>query len=174
MKLHKKVITLGFSVLLYAGCTTDMSDSYLNPNDYGQTIEFLSDNFEMEYVPPKSYVPDYLDGYDIEYFSNYIAMAFNNSEQITALRFDSLSAEEVKVVLDGINMDIDEALQLLLDDVDDFYEEHWQTHLTYDFDDYGVHILGTENAIVEAKNIRGPYNLKIFYNKNIFEDFLKK
>lgn len=168
-----KIMLLAINILLLAACTPTSNDSHLNPNDYGQSMEFIVDNFEINYEPDGGVIPKYIQEYDVRNVSSDIVMAVNSSSQISYLEFDHMTTEDAKLVLNDIGVNINEDLELLLDDVDSFEAKYDQSYLVYDLENFGIHIFGFNSEFSEQMNREEPYRLSIFYNKNIFESFLK-
>ena len=167
-----KQIYLLLFVLFLVGCSNSTT---INPDDYNETMNFLTEYFETTNVPSSNERPDYLEGYEIKDVSKDIKMALNASDQIVALQFDKLNADEVEMILNDMEKDIDDDLELLLSDVGGFTDLHGRSYLTYPFTEgYGIHVLGYKDDMLEAMNVTGPYDLNIFYNESAYDAFLNQ
>ena len=167
-----KQIYLLLFVLFLVGCSASTS---IKPDDYNATMDFLRENFEATNVPTSNIQPGYLAGYEIKDVAKDIKVALNASNQIVAIQFDKLSAMEVEMILGDIGKDIDDDLELLLSYVDEFTDLNGQSHFTYSFiEGSGVHILGYKTDMLEAMNVTEPYDLNIFYNESVYNDFLNQ
>lgn len=177
--MKTKLALLSLSGLLLAACGNSSENnpvtSNYNPESYDQTMRFITENFELEYEPKDTNVPDYLSSYDVRNISDNITMGLNASGQVSYLSFDRLTRDELDIILENLEIDEDQDVELLLDNEEEFREKHDQNYLVHNISKFDVnaHILNVNNITPKGYRENEPYDINLFYNEDLFNEFMK-
>lgn len=177
-----KIALLSVSTMFLFACGTETPDnsernqaaSTYNPESYDQTMRFITENFELEYGPKDNNLPNYLLSYDIRNISDNIIMGLNASGQVSYLSFDRITRNELDIVLENLKINEEEDVELLLNNGEEFRDKYNQSYLILKGNDpkIDIHILNFKISELEGYREDVPYDINLFYNEKLFEDFM--
>ena len=175
----KKLLLLLGSMLIIGGCENqpdNESKFTININDYAETVAFIADNFETESVPQRTSTEGYLRTYLEHRLSHFITIYTNGRNQVAYIEFNGISAEQVKTVLNEIRIPEDNAdFNLMMDDPNEYERINKVRSLEYlSNDDIGIFLIALDQETAEALGYSDIYNLHVFYNLNVYEDFINE
>lgn len=172
-----KKLLLMFFTLFLVGCRNkveEVSTFNIDVNDYAETVAFFAENFETESVPQSTIKDDYLKSYIEHPLSHWVTLYTNGKNQLAYIKLKGMSPSQVELVLKEVGLPEDDAeINLILSDPEEFESSHNQSYLMDIYNDsIGLHILANKQVQTDEKEIEYLYNVNIFYNLNVYEDFL--
>lgn len=168
----KRITGLLFLSLFMFGCT-DTASNNLNPDNYAETVAFVSEHFDTENVPQISYVPDYVKGLDRHDLSKGVSIFVNKGSEVAYMQFEGITSEKAKLILENVGGSKTNPINYLIDDPDSYEKEEGQRYILFSpTDEIGIHVLALKEEEAEKLGRDGIYTLNIFYNKTLYEKFV--
>lgn len=157
------------------GCNSEDSQTSINPDDYAETVAYVAKNFETADVSQSSSSPEYLQSYNQESLAKEVTVYTNQSNEIVYIQFQGISSDMAQKVLHDIGSDKNDDIKMLVNNPDDFEKKHNQRYIANVINDkIGVHVLALEDDLANKMGRDGIYTVNIFYNLNIYNDFMNK
>lgn len=170
----KKILSLFLFSMLMVGCSSQES---INRDDFAETASFVTNNFDTENIAQSGTKEDYLKDYDKKELADEVTVYTNQSNQIAYIQFRGITADKAELVLKEVGLPKEEKddINLLVSKPDEFETEYDQRYLSYVLnDEIGIHVVAFQDEVADTMNLNGIYTVNVFYNLNIYDDFMSE
>lgn len=168
----KKILSLLLFTVIMVGCSSQES---INRDDFAETASFVSNNFDTENIAQSGTKEDYLKDYDKKELANEVTVYTNQSNQIAYIQFRGITADKAELVLKEVGLPKEDNINLLVSKPDEFETKHNQRYSSYLLnDEIGIHVVAFENEIADTMDLDGIYTVNVFYNLNLYDNFMSE
>lgn len=162
-------------LLFLTACTSNTEAEAavsINSDSLEETITYFQDTFETD--------GDAVEGTEEKYGN--IRKLYNVNDEIfiypdnedvgiDEIYFRGIPVEEAELILEEINFPESADFEMILADPEGYYNSYDRRGYFITYQGMGVHLVQMEEDVSRAMGYRGPVNLFLVYNQDLFEKF---